>query len=97
MELVKVGNVKLGVIKAILREKCHAINRPWLDDVNGSEIMVLKLSQRQVRNVFICSIRGMTYKIDTKVKNPSVAIFDPVIFSGKSTRVTNTRSDLSLE
>lgn len=94
---MKVGNVALGVIKAIIREKSGAINRPQLGDVNGSEIKVLDLSRLQSDTVYICRVRGMTYRVETSLDHPSIAIFDPqTVCTGKGCHLKKSPTYLSL-
>ena len=91
MKFIKVGNMELAVLKSIIREKGADIGRPGLGDVNSTEIKVLQLSQTQHdKKVYLCYVRGMSYKVDTNTGRISIAIFDPEAISiGNGSKVKN--------
>jgi len=84
MRAIRVGNVELGAIKAVIHEKCESIGRPQLGDVSGSEIKVLQYCGAHA--VCICRVRGMTYRVNLSTKKPSIATFDPVLITKDGTR-----------
>lgn len=75
---IKIGSAELAVFKTILREKGDLIGRSEFEKVRWDQIVVKKnLSKKEANGVFVCSVEGMSFRIDTRARSLRVGIYDP--------------------
>jgi hypothetical protein len=95
MQAITVCKRKREAIVLVIRERCCSVGRRNLVDVDAEEVVVLL--RCNATGVFICRLRGMTYKVCLKEQSPSFGIFDPVTVIKGGTRVKNGHLARSLE
>jgi hypothetical protein len=84
-------SVDISSLTTVIHDKCVAIGRCTLVDVEGSEVVIKSFIKGT--ETYVCRIRGMTYAVCINKQRPSMGTFDPRPIGGPSGKATRRHSN----